>query len=178
LQQCADAVIRLRAEYLRDSGRAGDVCFRFTSGDALAWRDWSRGVRPEVAGARVIMRQRATPPDESYASFRRYLDVLFTYAGSASLERELVPVAAKDVEAGDVLIQGGHPGHAVLVVDVAANEAGERRVLLAQSYMPAQQLHVLAGPWYRLGAGEPVRTPEWVFEAGRLRRFPETSCAR
>src|ERR1041385_7966294 len=39
LQQCADAVIRLRAEYLYACGHEDAITFRFTSGDPAAWRD-------------------------------------------------------------------------------------------------------------------------------------------
>jgi len=81
---------------------------------------------------------------------------------------------------GDVFIKGGFPGHAVLVVDMAANGAtGEKRFLLMQSYMPAQDMHVLKNPksadgtpWYAMPAqGQELVTPEWIFPAGTLRRF-------
>jgi hypothetical protein len=32
LQQCADAVMRLRAEFQRQAGRENEICFRFTDG--------------------------------------------------------------------------------------------------------------------------------------------------
>ena len=49
------------------------------------------------------------------------------------------PVTSMQI--GDVLIQGGSPGHAVIVVDMAENPAtGEKLYLLAQSYMPAQDI--------------------------------------
>ena len=179
LQQCADAVMRLRAEYLRDSGRADEVCFHFTSGDAAPYREWRQGFRPHV-GQRVTWAKDAGP-DSSYTTFRSYLDTVFTYAGTASLIRELTKMAKNDIAVGDVLIQGGHPGHAVLVVDLAENTRGERVVLFAQSYMPAQDIQVLAAsdaalsPWYRV-AGERVETPEWLFSWGDLRRFAADAC--
>ncbi len=83
------------------------------------------------------------------------------------------------LSAGDVFIQPGFPGHAVLVVDVARNVRTGRRVfLLAQSYMPAQDIHILQNPaggalgaWYDVDFGTKFRTPEWTFTAGQLRRF-------
>ena len=85
--------------------------------------------------------------DSSYVTFRAYLDTVFMYAGSYSLARELEPVAdPSTVMPGDVFVQGGFPGHAVLVADVTANARGERRFLLVQSYMPAQDVHVLVNP--------------------------------
>lgn len=107
---------------------------------------------------------------------RRYLDVVFTYAGSLSLARELVPVAdSGQVRAGDVFIEGGSPGHAVLVVDTARHRDGRRRFLIAQSYMPAQQVHVLRNPeqpdpCYPAALGETLVTPEWTFRRDHLRR--------
>jgi hypothetical protein len=101
------------------------------------------------------------------------------------LARELERVAdASRIEAGDVFIQGGFPGHAVLVVDVAEDARGQRAVLLAQSYMPAQDIHILRNPkpsdnpWYVIAGDEPLTTPEWGFPAGSLRRFSATPCPK
>lgn len=174
LQQCADAVIRLRAEYLLEAGRDDEIAFRFTSGDEARWDAWREGMRPSVSGSRVTW-SRTAAPDASYESFRRYLDVVFTYAGSRSLARDLAKVDdPAGVEIGDVFVQGGSPGHAVIVVDVAGNGAGERRFLLAQSYMPAQEIHVLKGPdgpWYPARSSGVLETPEWTFRYEDLRRF-------
>jgi len=177
LQQCADAVIRLRAEWLWAAGRASEVAFNFTSGHRARWCDWAAGRRPVVDGANVAWEGRG-PPSSSHAAFRAYLDSVFTYAGSASLARELVPVADPVApEPGDVFIKGGSPGHAVLVVDVAQDAAGARVFLLAQSYLPAQDVHLLVNPgsptspWYPAQRRGQLITPEWVFEHADLRRF-------
>ncbi len=176
LQQCADAIIRLRAEYLFHRGSGDAIQFRFTSGDLATWKDWRLGMRPSVRGRRVSW-SRTARADSTYASFRRYLDIVFTYAGSASLSRELLPVDdPRQLRAGDVFIQGGSPGHAVIVLDVAEDTAGERVFLLAQSYMPAQEIHVLRSfhetdPWYPAAAQGVLRTPEWTFDYGDLMRF-------
>jgi hypothetical protein len=160
LQQCADAVMRLRAEYLLASGRTRDIAFNDTQGKRLAFR----------GGA------------SDRKSFQRYMIQVFSYAGTYSLEREMLRVPLAGIHIGDVFIKGGFPGHAVLVVDLAANgAAGERRFLLAQSYMPAQDMHILKDPkspdasaWYRIPeAGGELITPEWIFQAGQLRRFKE-----
>ena len=182
LQQCADAVIRLRAEYLYALGDMARLHFNFTSGDAAYFAKWSEGFRPVVQGNRVSW-QKAARPDNSYRNFRTYLNIVFTYAGTASLERELEKVQdVRDVRAGDVFIQPGYPGHAVLVVDVAEDSrTGRRAFLLAQSYMPAQDIHILQNPaggslgaWYDRDFGTSLKTPEWTFTAGHLRRFAES----
>jgi hypothetical protein len=183
LQQCADAVIRLRAEYLFANGKADDVVFRFTSGHPAEFKKWAAGHRPKVAGNTVTWPKTAAP-DTSYASFRRYLDVVFTYAGTLSLSKELHPLPKdkplpETIAPGHVFIQGGSPGHAVIVLDVAKHPATGRVVfLIAQSYMPAQEIHVLknrndAGlsPWYAAEFEGELKTPEWTFKKADLKRF-------
>jgi hypothetical protein len=179
LQQCADAVMRLRAEYQRQAGHESDICFRFTDGTEARWSAWKEGQRPRLSGRKMAWAKRAAA-DASYPSFRRYLDIVFGYAGTASLQRELDRVPdPRRIEAGDVFIQGGSPGHAVIVVDVAEDARGRRAVLLAQSYMPAQDIHVLRNPespdnpWYIIEGDGPLTTPEWDFPAGSLRRFSQ-----
>jgi hypothetical protein len=183
-QQCADAVMRLRAEYQHQAGRDGDICFRFTDGSAAQWAAWKAGQRPRLGAGKTAWEKNAAP-DGSYASFRRYLDIVFSYAGTLSLARELDKVAdPRRIEAGDVFIQGGSPGHAVIVVDVAEDAHGRRAVLLAQSYMPAQDIHVLRNPktsdqpWYVIEGEGPLATPEWNFPAGSLRRFTAAGCPK
>jgi hypothetical protein len=80
-----------------------------------------------------------------------------------------------------VLITGGSPGHAMLVTDMASDAAGHKIYLLAQSYMPAQDIHIVKNPmndglspWYR--ADEPlIITPEWTFHSFQLRRWPKNN---
>jgi hypothetical protein len=159
LQQCADAVMRLRGEWLYASGRAREIAFNDTDGKR-----------------RVFARQ----GKQDYTSFRKYMDLVFAYAGTYSLEHELKPVSVDAIAIGDVFIKGGFPGHAVLVADMAENAAtGEKRFLLVQSYMPAQEMHVLknpanadGSPWYQTNFGEHLKTPEWVFARTALRRWP------
>ncbi len=177
LQQCADAVMRLRAEHLFAAGRSADIAFDATSRDRLPFARWARGERPVVeAGGRRLRWAPGGRADSSHAALRRYLDVVFGYAGSYSLARELRPVPTSDLQPGDVFIQGGFPGHAVIVLDSARASDGRRVFLLAQSYMPAQQVHVLlrpdgGGAWYTLEPEPPLATPEWTFLPGSLRRF-------
>ena len=82
------------------------------------------------------------------------MTLVFSYAGTLSLEKELKPVAnADDLKAGDVFIRGGSPGHCFIILDVAENAAHKKVFLLAQSFMPAQNIQVLQNdsPWFTLG---------------------------
>ena len=178
LQQCADAVMRLRAEYLYSRGDRAAIHFNFTSGDRADFTKWAQGFRPTVRGSKVTWAKSAKP-DSSHDSLRSYLTRVYIYAGTLSLSREMRRVDAAQMQIGDVFIQGGSPGHAVLVIDMAVEpRTGRKLFLLAQSYMPAQDIHVLRNPadaarspWYPLPLGATLRTPEWTFRAGDLARF-------
>lgn len=182
LQQCADALIRLRAEYLYARRRFAEISFHFTNGFLAKYLNWQRGERILVQGNRASWIN-GSVQDNSYGQFRCFLDKVFTYAGTLSLERELKPISLPDLAVGDVFIQAGSPGHAVLVVDTAFHpQTGEKLFLLAQSYMPAQEIHILRNPenpqlspWYSDRGGDLLPTPEWVFSWKDLHRFPEAT---
>lgn len=180
LHQCADAVMRLRAEYLFAQGRFDDIRFRFAGGFRAEYSRWRRGERIVVSGNSVRWVSGGERGD-GRPSFWRYLETVFAYAGTASLARELLPAVALAPGSGDIFIQPGHPGHAVIVVDAAVDHASGRRVfLLAQSYMPAQEIQILQNPddprlspWYPAAFGDVLVTPEWTFRAADRMRFPE-----
>jgi len=179
LQQCADAIIRLRGEYLYSNGDYDKIHFNFTSGHKAEFSQWIKGYRPIVLGNRVKWVKTAKT-DFSYNNLRAYLDTVFRYAGSFSLSREMKPIHDLAlISIGDVFIQGGFPGHAVIVMDMAVSEkTGKKIFILAQSYMPAQEIHILKNlnniklnPWYELDFDQVLNTPEWIFNKGDLMRF-------
>lgn len=176
LQQCADAIMRLRAEWLFAAERFDDIAFNFTEGGRVPFSRWAKGERPNPSGKTW---KKSAAADKSYASFRKYMDNVFAYAGTASLEKELNSASTPDLQIGDVFIKGGFPGHAVLIADLAEHAVTKaKRFLLIQSFMPAQEMHVLknpangdGSPWYAPPDGDLV-TPEWTFALGSLKRWP------
>lgn len=179
LQQCADAIMRLRAEYLWHQDRHEEIKFNFTNGFPVPYSKWKAGYRTKVQGNRASWIQNAKP-SASYETFREYLTQVFVYAGTLSLAQELDEKSIDALGIGDVFIQGGSPGHAVIVVDKAVHsETQEVLFLLAQSYMPAQEIHVLKNfeneafsPWYSTTEiDEVLKTPEWDFKAKDLKGF-------
>jgi hypothetical protein len=156
LQQCADAVMRLRAEYLFEQKKFGEIIFRDN-------------------GSGVYTFSQPYTRD----NFTKYLDKVFGMCGTASLTKQLKQKNNfRNIQAGDVLIRGGFPGHAVMVMDVAENANGERVYMIAQSYMPAQDIHVLQNPtnenlspWYEVNEGELIKTPEYTFKKNELMQW-------
>jgi hypothetical protein len=178
LQQCADAVMRLRAEYLRSAGRGDEIAFHATDGTLLDYRSWRQGYRFFISHGKLSKRKIAAPGN-SPASFHEYLDLVFTYCGTLSLSKELKSIPMSDIAPGDVWIKGGSPGHAAIVMDVAVNSGGQKQFLLAQSYMPAQDIHILRNPlssenrqpWFELPGQKNLYTPQWIFKNNELMRF-------
>ncbi len=186
LQQCADAVMRLRAEYLHGAGRGGEIRFTLSDGLVASYARWARGWRIRVVGGKTVWEKKAGPSDSRH-DLERFLAVVYAYAGTITLDRDLgSPVTFASISPGDVLIRGGSPGHAVIVLDVAVQKrTGKKIFLLAQSYMPAQDIQVLVNPaggsldpWYEIPDGGDVITPEWKFTKGDLKRFSVRARAR
>jgi hypothetical protein len=179
LQQCADAIIRLRAEYLYCKRDYKSIHFNFTSGDTAKYSQWINGFRPKVNN-NIVSWIQVGPRQNNYNIFRKYLETVFIYSGSYSLKRELNSVTdIKLIQIGDIFIQGGFPGHAIIIVDMAKDTNNNHiAILLAQSYMPAQDIHILVNennsnmnPWYLVGQGDKLHTPEWIFDWSDLYQF-------
>jgi hypothetical protein len=177
LQHCADAIIRLNAEWRYGRGQR-DITYRAVSGQTLSYRGWVAGDRSRVVGKNLVFERAAAPQRDDHALFRGWLDDVFSWAGTASLERDGSKVhAAAEMLPGDFFVMSGSPfGHAVLVLDVARDEHGRAAVLLGQSYMPAQSFQVLArdeSAWFTIEPGDAfVTTPFWrPFPMTALRRF-------
>jgi Domain of unknown function (4846) len=180
LHQCADAVMRLRADYLYEQKAYEKIHFNFTNGFKVDYNKWRLGNRIVVKGSKTSWVKTAKPSD-SYESYWKYMEIIFNYAGTASLSKELKSIPVSDVKIGDVFIKGGFPGHAVIVVDLALNPKNNQKVmLLAQSYMPAQEIQILLNPsisssnkvcWYSTNIASGLQTPEWTFDTSQLKRF-------
>ncbi len=145
LQQCADSIMRLYAEYYMESGQEEKIAFHYTDGTLCKYTD--------------------------YNDFEKYLRMVFSYAGTLSMETyETETISVSEMQAGDIIINAGSPGHVVMIVDVCENAEGEKAYLLAQGYMPAQDFHVLKNPlhydmWYYESEIQfPFETPEYIFD--------------
>lgn len=166
LLQCADAVMFLRASYLYAQKRYDEIHFNSLAGKRMNYTDYVKG-------------------DYSPAKFRKYMDYVFAYANTASLEKELPQRKIEDVQIGDIFVVSGNPGHAMMVVDMAMDKDGNRSLLFAQGMMPAQTVHVVTNlehgedtPWYMIDEYLRWSTlfifPNYVFSAqSDLKYFPD-----
>ncbi len=180
LHQCADAVMRLRADFFYQNKQYDNIHFKFTNGFNVPYNKWREGYRIKAKGNKTSWVKTAKPSD-SKEEYWKYLEIIFNYAGTSSLEKELKSVLFSNIQIGDVFIKGGFPGHAVIVVDMAVNLKNNQKLfLLAQSYMPAQELQIVLNPrissnnrvcWYSSSIETNLETPEWSFKTSQLKRF-------
>lgn len=179
LQQCADAWMRLYGEYLWEQKRYDEIEFEFTSQQKISWNDFKKGWRTTEVGDSVRFHHSARL-DDSYMNFRKYMDLIFRYSGTISLDRETMPVVKNsDIQVGDMIIKAGSPGHIVFVVGTAKNRIGKRVFLLAESAMPAQDIHILKNPlneklspWYELDVNaKQLITPKYLFKPVSIKRY-------
>jgi hypothetical protein len=69
----------------------------------------------------------------------------------------------------------------MIIVDMAENmQTGEKIYMLAQSYMPAQSIHIVnnfndqsISPWYKIDKNNEIYTPQWTFSPNNLHRFSD-----
>lgn len=176
LQQCADSVMRVYAEYFWNTGQKDRIRFRFVDGFLAEYTRWRDGDRIKV-GNNAASWVKSASYDDSYDNFKKYMRIVFAYAGTLSMEKETKKISLGKLRIGDVFIRGGSPGHVVMVVDICENSEGKKAFLLGQGYMPAQEFHVLnnpgreGNPWYyEEDVTYPFETPEYTFEKGSLRR--------
>ena len=174
LQQCADALMRLRAEYLFSRKRYDEIGFHFVSGHYYSWKSYCQGKRPVPNGNNIRL-VNGSPAPETHESLRRYLDIVYTYASTLSLARELKPAA--DFEIGTVVIYPGSPGHCFIIIDEMIHPAGGKLFKLAEGYTPAQSIYVLRNisvegnsPWHTLNK-ERIETASYVFRNFQLKKF-------
>lgn len=181
LQQCADSAMRIYAEYYWSLEQYDDIAFHLTNGFYMDYNKWREGYRIVVDGNYVSWNN-SSYYNDSYETFKKYMEMVFAYAGTLSLTSESSPISLDNLLPGDLLLEEGSPGHCVMVIDMAYDGNGNKCYLLAQGYMPAQNFHVLTNPlhpedpWYYVEEMDyPIITPSWTFDEGSLMRWRDFS---
>lgn len=158
IQMSADAVMRLISEYLYAKEDYDRIVFHADK-VPLRFTDYAH-------------------QDYSSAKFHQYIDFVMEKVSTPSFCSDLRAIHLHEIKIGDIFVQNTLPnGHAVIVVDMVENRKGDKLVLLAQGFHPAQEIHILTNPnqddlspWYALKEGE-LLTPEWRFMTSDLMRF-------
>lgn len=177
LQQCADSVIRMYAEYFYQTKQYDRISFHFVDGFRADYTKWRNGYRIKFNDQGKAYYQKSTSKDTSYQCFKKYLRIVFAYASTLSLKNESKMINLSSLHVGDIFLNAGSPGHVVMVVDICQNKEGKKAFLLAQGYMPAQEFHILKNPrhedmwYYEDEVTYPFETPEYTFKEGSLRRL-------
>ncbi len=180
LHQCADAVIFMRATYFYSKGLIDKLQYTFVSGFKAKYLDYLSNYY-KVDGNKVTLVLRNNKLEENSETFRKWLREIWMYSNTWSIEKyDSYKVSLEDIKPGDFFIRSNPPpayGHAVKVIDVVSDSRGLKKVMLSQSYMPAQENQILINPqdygvWYEIDAStEVIQTPEWTFYNYELRRF-------
>lgn len=176
LQQCADSIMRIYAEYLYKNGNEDKISFKFVDGFVCDYNHWKQGYRVKFVDDKPYW-EKKTDADNSEETFKKYLRIVFAYSSTLSMEKEAKPIDISQLNVGDIFIKGGSPGHVVMVTDICENEAGKKAFLLAQGFMPAQSFHIIKNPahsedpwYYESEVKYPFRTQSYTFDEGSLRK--------
>ena len=158
LHQCADAAMYFRAWYHFDKGNINKIVFTFTDGTVYSYSDF--------------LKQKKL--NNTFKSFNKYMTIIWSYAGTWSINKyDTKHVSVNNISAGDIFVIGGFPGHAITIVDVIENECGDKKIMLSQSFMPAQDHHILINPsnntvWFSI---DEVPSVGFSFTENNLKRF-------
>ena len=173
LQQCADALMRIRAEYLFGQKRYNEIAFHFVDGTYYTYEAYCKGMR--IVPGKKISFIPLDPCSKTHETLRKYLNVLYTFASTISLAKELKKT--DDFAVGTVIIYPGSPGHCFIITDEATDDSGEKVFKLVEGYSPAQSIYVLSNleepginPWYHLHKGI-IRTASCEFRSYQLGQF-------
>jgi len=179
-QQCADAVMRIYAEYFWSIGKTDNIAFYFTTGFLADYASWRDGYRIYLADDQATFYWKHTSGfDDSYETFVQYLRYVFIYASSFSMDvYESYVVDMADLQIGDVFLHGDNPGHVIMVADICYDENGKTAFLLADGHTPAMDFHVLKNPlheddpwFYEDEIVYPFETFAHIYVEGELQRL-------
>ena len=177
LQQCADSVMRVYAEYYWHTKQYDKIQFHLSDGFLLSYMKWREGYRVVIKNDHASYVKSASY-DDSYECFKKYLRIVFAYSGSASMVSESTPIKLNEIRVGDVFLKGGSPGHVVMIVDVCTNKRRKEGFLTCTGLHACsgisfiKRIHQHDDPWYYEDEIKyPFETPDYIFEEGSLRRL-------
>jgi len=178
LQQCADALIRLYAEYLFANKEYDKIHFCLTNGFDMQYKRWAEGDRVIVKGNNTHWKMNAAEKDYSHSVFMDYLAIVFKYAGTYSLNKNLQPCNygknfAGKLKTGDILIRPadirkGTLGHAIMFIQRRGDE-----FIFLQSFTPAQEIEVFSSKYVDFSYNANVMSVlGYDFQSQNIKHFP------
>ena len=177
LQQCADSIMRVYGEYYYGKKAYDKITFLLGNGFIADFDKWRRGYSISVSGNKIAWVY-SSKNDSSYDSFKRFMRIVFAYSGTLNMDYSSKKIKLSEARVGDIFVKGGSPGHVVMIADICKNKKGKKAYLLAQGYLPAQEFQLLKNPlheddpwYYEDEIKYPLRTPEYSFDKGSLRRY-------
>ena len=177
LQQCADSIMRVYGEYYYKNKAYNKITFPLGTGFVANFNKWRKGYTISINGNSISW-VASSKNNSSYDSFKRFMRIVFAYSGTLNMDNASKKIKLFEAKVGDIFIRGGSPGHVVMIADICKNLEGKKAYLLAQGYMPAQEFQVLKNPlheenpwYYEDEIKYPLRTPEYSFAEGSLRRY-------
>ena len=180
LHQCADAVLYMRSNFLYKQGLTENLHYNFVSGFKAKYLDYITHYY-KIEGNKVSLMSRNNTLKDSPETLRKWLRQIYSYANTWSIDKyDSYSINILEMQPGDFFIKSNPPpatGHAINVVDVVVNKTNKKKMyMLSQSYMTAQETHILINPengsvWYSLDEFKDIVTPEWRFTVNQLKRF-------
>ena len=184
LQQCADAIMRLRAEYFYSGSEYASIRFPAGNKTVFNFGEYVKGERYFLRNGQLYKNYTNNASAcNSHECLMQFLRWVFIYCGTYTVDEQTKPVNnLNNIMPGDVFVKAGSPGHAMIVADVAVEKnTGKKIFLLAQGYMPAQDMHIVKNnnsstlsPWYSVNdIRDKVYTPGFVFDKTDLKKWVE-----
>ncbi len=153
LEQCMDIIQRLYAEFCLQTAREDSIRFLLPDRSILSWKDWKQGWRPQRKSEMFPLKKNARP-DRSRRNFEAYLWEIFYYSGTQTAYFGLQKVEPQNIRIGDLIIKQGRRGHAVILLDLAENDVGDKKGIFGQGDTPACEFYILKNrdglPWFDL----------------------------
>lgn len=177
LQYCANAALRLRAEFLYSTNQYERIQYKTDTGLIFAYTDYRDGSRINVNEEETYL-ARVAEYDDTYNGFKNYLGMLFDYSTTIALSAESTTVPIEEMRVGDIFVEAGSPGSCLMVMDLCENGDGEKAFILGGSYSPAEQIHILTNPktnspWFYVSDIQyPMQIHEHSFRGHCLKRMP------
>lgn len=177
LQQYADSIMRVYAEYYLSTKQYEKIVFSYSDGFKAEYAKWieGNGINVKDGKAKWVKNDKN---NNTYESFQEYMRLVFAYAGIWSMKDESSSIELKDAQIGDVFFATDDGGRVAMIVDICQNADGKKAYLLASGGKPAQEFVLLNNPlhtddpwYYEDEIVYPLDTPEFDYKEGSIRRL-------